>query len=92
MQHNSYFDGKVQSLGLTAPEGYATVGIIEPGRYTFGTDAEESMTVVAGAMNVKLAGGDWQQVQKGETFVVPAHSSFDVDVPAAVAYICYYKK
>lgn len=91
MKHNSYFAGKVQSLGINSPAGYATIGVIEPGQYTFATEMEEQMTVVAGAMQVKLPGGSWRQVGKGETFVVPPHASFDVDVPADVAYICYYK-
>lgn len=40
MKHNSYFAGKVQSLGINTSEGYATFGVIEPGQYTFATDAE----------------------------------------------------
>jgi uncharacterized protein YaiE (UPF0345 family) len=54
MKHSSYFDGKVQSLGLNTPEGYATAGVIEPGKYTFKTDAEEHMHVVAGTLKAKL--------------------------------------
>ncbi len=92
MKHNSYFAGKVQSLGVNTPAGYATVGVIEPGQYTFATDAEEQMMVIAGTMQVRLPGGSWQQIGKDETFVVPSHASFDVDVPVDVAYICYYAK
>lgn len=91
MKHNSYFEGKVQSLGLTLPEGYATVGVIEPGQYTFSTDSEEQLTIIAGSMKVKLPGGSWQQVSRNDTFVVPPRASFDIDAPAEVAYICYYK-
>jgi hypothetical protein len=54
MKHSSYFDGKVQSLGLNTPEGYATTGVIEPGKYTFKTDSEEHMHVVAGTLKAKL--------------------------------------
>lgn len=91
MKHNTYFEGKVQSLGLNTPEGFATVGVIEPGTYTFSTDSEEHMTIVAGAMNVKLPGKDWKPMAKGETFVVKPHASFDVEVKGDTAYICYYK-
>ncbi len=31
VKHNSYFDGKVQSLALSEPEGSATVGVLEKG-------------------------------------------------------------
>ena len=85
MKHNSYFEGKVQSLGLTLPEGYATVGVIEPGKYTFSTDSEEHLTVIAGSMKVKLPGGNWQQVNQSEKFVVPPRASFDIDPPAELA-------
>jgi purine/pyrimidine-nucleoside phosphorylase len=92
MKHNTYFEGKVQSLGVNTPEGFATVGVMESGKYTFKTDCEEHMTIVAGAMNVKLPGKSWQQVAKNDSFIVPPHVSFDIDAPADVAYICYYKK
>ncbi|MBI5585118.1 MAG: pyrimidine/purine nucleoside phosphorylase [Deltaproteobacteria bacterium] len=91
MKHNSYFEGKVQSLGINTPEGYATVGVIEPGQYTFSTDSEEHLTIIAGSMKVKLPGSSWQQVTRSDTFVVPPRASFDIDATAEVAYICYYK-
>ena len=91
MKHNSYFEGKVQSLGINTEEGYATVGVIEPGQYTFGTESEEHMTIIAGSMKVRLPGEDWREATPGDTFVVAPHVSFDIDAPADVAYICYYK-
>jgi uncharacterized protein YaiE (UPF0345 family) len=92
MKHNSYFDGKVQSLAVNTAEGYATVGVIEPGQYTFKTDAEERMQIVAGTLKAKLPGVPWQAFSKGQFFVVPAAASFDVEAAADVAYICHYKK
>ena len=55
MKHNSYFEGKVQSLAVGTTDGPATVGVIEPGQYSFGTDCEEHMHVVAGTLNARLA-------------------------------------
>ena len=92
MKHSSYFDGKVQSLGLNTPEGYATSGVIEPGKYTFKTDSEEHMHIVAGTLKAKLPGGAWATFAKGQFFVVPSGASFDVEAVADVAYLCYYKK
>ena len=92
MKHNTYFEGKVQSLGVNTPDGYATVGVMEPGNYTFKTDCEEHMIIIAGSMKVKMPGGDWRQVSEKGMFIVPPNVSFDLDVPADVAYICYYKK
>ena len=92
MKHSSYFDGKVQSLGLNTPQGYATAGVIEPGKYTFKTDTEEHMHVVAGSLKAKLPGAEWQTFSQGRFFVVPAQAAFDVEAAADVAYLCYYKK
>ena len=64
MKHNSYFDGKVQSLGLNTTEGYATVGVIEPGQYNFKTDAEERVQIVAGRLKAKLPGKDWRSLDR----------------------------
>jgi uncharacterized protein YaiE (UPF0345 family) len=91
MKHNSYFEGKVQSLGSAFPDGNATVGVMEPGKYTFSTATEERMTVVAGSMKVKLPGGTWKDYGPGGTFVVPEKVSFEVEAAASAAYICYYK-
>jgi uncharacterized protein YaiE (UPF0345 family) len=92
MKHNLYFDGKVQSLAVNTPEGHATVGVIEAGQYTFKTDAEERMQIVAGSLKVKLPGVAWQTFSRDQSFVVPARSSFDVEASANTAYICYYRK
>jgi purine/pyrimidine-nucleoside phosphorylase len=91
MKHNSYFNDKVQSLELNTTEGRATAGVIEPGKYTFKTDTEERMHVVAGTLKAKLPGADWQSFSPGKTFVVPARASFDVEAAADVAYLCHYK-
>ncbi len=56
MKHNTYFEGKVQSLGVKTPDGYATVGVMEPGQYTFKTDCEEHMIIIAGCDESENAG------------------------------------
>jgi uncharacterized protein YaiE (UPF0345 family) len=91
MKHNVYFEGKVQSLSIDEREGQATVGVIAPGVFTFPTASKEIMTVIAGALRVKLPGADWREYPAGETFVVPPKSSFDVEAKADVAYICRYR-
>jgi len=90
MKHNSYFDGKVQSLALETDSGSATVGVITPGTYTFSTSSEERMKIVSGALRVKLPGGSWDKVEEGKEFIVKANASFDVEAYRDVAYICYY--
>jgi purine/pyrimidine-nucleoside phosphorylase len=91
VKHNSYFEGKVQSLAITTAEGNATVGVIEPGKYSFGTSTEEHMRVLVGVLKAKLPGGDWQDYTEGQSFVVLANVTFEVEAAADVAYICHYK-
>ena len=91
MKHSTYFEGKVQSLEVQTPGGRATVGVIEPGQYTFSTSSEEHIILIEGAMRAKLPRGDWQSLQKGGELVVPRDVSFDIDAGADVAYICYYR-
>lgn len=91
MKHSCYFQDKVQSLSLSEKEGPATVGVIEAGSYTFSTASEERMTLLTGAMRVKLPDGDWKALTAGEGFIVPAKASFMVEAAGDVAYICRYR-
>lgn len=91
MKHNSYFDGKVQSLALETASGAATVGVITPGKYPFSTSTEERMVIVSGTLKAKLPGRDWTDFPQGKEFIVPAKASFEVEADKDVAYICYYK-
>lgn len=88
--HNTYFDGKVQSLGLETPDGKATVGVMKKGAYRFSTSSAEKMVVVAGTMNIKLADSDWEKFTDNQHFDVAANSAFEIVCDADVAYICYY--
>lgn len=91
MKHNSYFEGKVQSLALGEREGPATVGVIEPGKYSFSTSSQELMTVTVGSMKVRLPGAEWRLYVAGETFAVSHGVTFDVDAGEDVAYVCRYR-
>lgn len=89
--HNVYFDGKVQSLGIATDKGPATVGVMKKGTYVFNTSSLETMVVISGDMSTKLSGGDWIKHKQGDSFDVPANTSFDVLCDTDVAYICYYQ-
>gem|GEM_PF-1981801 len=91
MKHNVYFDGKVQSLGVNTEEGYATVGVITPGKYTFAAEFEEHVVIIVGTLRVKLPGQEWRVVGRNEKYVIPPKTSFDIEAGKDVAYICYYK-
>jgi len=51
MDHNVYFEGKVQSLSLSTEQGRATVGVITPGKYAFKTSTQERMVVISGNLH-----------------------------------------
>ncbi len=88
---NEYFGGKVKSIAFTSAGGPATVGVMAPGDYEFGTAKKEIMTVVSGKLTVKLPGdADWREFPKGSTFSVPPDSKFLVKVSEESAYLCLY--
>lgn len=91
LQVNEYFEGKVKSIGLKASSGKATVGVMEPGEYEFGTGSPEVMQVIAGMLRVKLPGSEsWIDYGPGSEFSVPGNSKFQLKVAQDTAYLCLY--
>ena len=92
LSHNTYFDGKVQSVGFERNGVKATVGVIVPGTYHFGTKAPERMTVTSGQLRARLDGAkEWVSYPAGTAFEIPANSGFDVEaVGGPAAYLCEF--
>jgi uncharacterized protein YaiE (UPF0345 family) len=91
LKHNTYFDGRVQSVGFERHGRKQTVGVIAPGDYHFGTEGAERMTVVSGELHAKLQGGDtWVVYPAGTSFEIPGKSGFDVKAVTACAYWCEF--
>lgn len=89
---NEYFQGRVKSLGLSADGGPATVGVIAPGEYEFGTSTKEIMSVVSGLLEVQLPGTtEWKHYKAGESFIVEAGKKFKVKNTEDVSYLCLYR-
>ena len=89
LTHNTYFEGKVQSIGFTRLGRRFTAGVIEPGEFHFSTKAPERMTIVSGEVEAKV-GGQWRNYPAGTVFEVPGESGFDVRAAQPVAYICEF--
>ena len=88
---NEYFDGKVKSLTLNGVSGKETVGVMMPGEYEFGTAQKEVMTVISGALVVKLPGeNEFEVFQADEAFEIPANAKFQLKVFVETAYLCQY--
>ena len=89
---NEYFDGNVKSIGFQTATLPASVGVMAVGEYTFSTSKKEVMTVVSGALTVKLPGDDnWQTFDAGAHFIVEADALFDLKVAVETAYLCTYE-
>ncbi len=89
---NEYFDGKVKSIAFTSNEGPATIGVMAAGEYEFGTATKEIMSVVSGAMEVKLPGSDeWQVMNQGSSFEVGKDTKFGVRTTSETSYLCLYR-
>jgi len=91
---NIYFDGKVTSRSIKFEDGtLKTLGIMLPGEYEFNTDDKELMEIMSGDMEVLLPNNrDWQSIKAGESFEVPANSSFQLKIKTVTDYCCNFIK
>ena len=89
---NVYFDGKVVSHKIILSDGSEkTLGVMMAGEYTFDTAAAELMEVTAGEMNVLLPNAtQWQVFKAGESYEVPANTSFSLKITDVCDYVCSY--
>lgn len=91
LKANEYFNGQVKSIALTNNEGSFTLGVMDIGEYEFSTAKDEEMSVVSGSLQVQLPGDPaLRTFNKGQSFNVPAKSSFHVKVEEQSAYLCRY--
>ena len=91
---NVYFDGKVTSRTVLFADGEKkTLGIMMPGEYEFSTAEKEIMEVLGGSMDVKLPGSaEFRTYKAGDSYEVPAKSSFKLVLREVADYCCSYIK
>ncbi len=91
---NIYFDGKVTSRTVTFADGSKkSLGIMMPGDYEFGTAEKERMEILSGELDVQLPGSDeWLSIKGGDSFEVPANSTFSLKIKSLTDYCCAYLK
>lgn len=89
---NVFFDGAVTSRTVIFSDGIKkTLGIMQPGEYTFNTAAAEIMEIMAGDLEYRVGvSGEWKHVSGGESFEVPADSSFTMRVKTLSDYCCSF--
>ena len=89
---NEYFDGNVKSIAFACEDCPATIGVMAPGDYTFGTSSVEYMTVTSGTLLVMLPEEtEWKTYKPFETFIVPKGVSFRVKAIGDTSYLCQYR-
>lgn len=90
---NVYFDGNVSSRTVKFADGtMKTLGFMLAGEYSFNTAEAELMEIIDGDLDVLLPESEWQNVQGGEAFSVPANAKFTVKVNTPTDYICSFLK
>lgn len=89
---NIYFDGGVASHTVLFADGSKkTLGVMQPGEYEFSTGKAEIMEILSGELDLQLPGSSaWQPVKGGESFTVPAESSFTMKVNVVSDYCCSF--
>uniref|UniRef100_A0A7C4AHJ6 Pyrimidine/purine nucleoside phosphorylase n=1 Tax=Fundidesulfovibrio putealis TaxID=270496 RepID=A0A7C4AHJ6_9BACT len=90
---NVFFDGKVVSHSFTDAGGARrSLGVCQPGAYTFTTGAPEIMAITAGKVRAKVDGEDeWGIYGPGQSFSIPANTSFEMVVDDGLAqYLCIF--
>ncbi len=89
---NIYFNGAVASRTVLFPDGSKkTLGVMQPGEYTFNTAAAELMEILSGELDLQLAGENgWRRIGGGQSFEVPANSSFTMKVQMVSDYCCSF--
>ena len=91
LQVNEYFDGNVKSIAFQSNTLPATVGVMAPGNYVFNTNAKEEVSIVSGALNIRMKHEDkFTTYSSGQSFKVSENTSFDVKVNNETAYLCLY--
>jgi len=89
---NIYFDGGVTSRTVQFPDGSVkTLGMMQPGEYSFNTDKKEIMDILFGEVEVLLPDEkEWQRFSAGETFEVKANASFQIKALSLTDYCCSF--
>ena len=89
---NVYFEGKVVSRTIFLSDGSKqTLGVMQPGEYTFDTKEAEIMEMMSGDLEIRLPGEtEFKKLNTPESFNVPANSEFDLKIKTVTDYCCSY--
>lgn len=86
MKHNSYANGGLQNIEFNDKGVNKSVGVIEPGNYTFTPDHEETIQCLTGQLEINN-----EQCLPGQKVVVKPGVPFVIAAKEASSYICIYR-
>ncbi|HIJ86502.1 MAG TPA: pyrimidine/purine nucleoside phosphorylase [Desulfuromonadales bacterium] len=89
---NIFFNGLVSSRSVFFADGSKkTLGVMLPGEFEFSTDCFENMEILSGELQWQFKGElEWKKVVAGESFNVPAHTTFIMRVAFVTEYCCTF--
>ncbi len=89
---NVFFDGKCVSHNVLFADGTRkSVGVIFPSSLVFNTGVAEIMEIIAGKCRARVKGeAEWKNYEGGQSFQVPANSSFEIEALEIVDYVCHF--
>ena len=89
---NVYFGGQcISHTVLMADGSRKSVGVILPSQLTFNTAEAETMELVSGRCRVRIKGESTSKdYADGQSFKVPANSSFEIETLDALHYVCHF--
>ena len=86
MKHNIYENGNFQNIEFTDNNSNKSIGVIEPGTYSFTTEHEETVQCLTGLLTIngiKCAPGQKITTGKNEKFTISAEETS--------SYLCLYR-
>ena len=89
---NIYFGGNVTSHTVLLADGSKkTLGVMQAGEYEFSTAAAEVMEILSGELEWQMKGdAGWKKIVSGQSFDVPANSTFLMKVATISDYCCSF--
>jgi uncharacterized protein YaiE (UPF0345 family) len=86
MKHNIYANGGLQNIEFNDNGVDKSVGVVEPGDYSFMPDREETIQCITGLLKINN-----EQCLPGQKIVVKQGEQFSIAAKETSSYICSYR-
>lgn len=86
MKHNVYLDGGLQNIEFNDNGVDKSVGVIDPGDYTFTPDRQETIQCLTGLLTINN-----NQCFPGQKAIIEKSIPFTISTKETSSYICTYR-